>query len=152
MATIIVDQHLTKERALELFKRQFGRKYVVEEKRGIGRDFHVKKSNWLAVEVKLRQGRGGGTTLDFSGYTPSFWHRLLPVLGVFLGIPGLVGAYLLMFFALRPSRKEMEQEIAQFIESGAISTPPHRPPAEEREEPALVTASGRTGVVGASVD
>ena len=149
MATITVDQHLTTERALELFKRQFGHKYEVEEKRGIGQDFHVRKSNWLAVRVKLRQGQGGGTTFFFSGFTPSFWHRLLPVLGVFAGVLGVVGAFLIMLLALRPSRKELEREIAQFVESGALSTPRDQPPAEE---PELVVASGRTGVVGASVN
>ena len=159
MATITVNQHLTEERAVELFRRQFAGKYVVEEKRGIGQDFMVRKSNWLAIRVKLRQGQVGGTTFFFSGFTPSFWHRMLPVMGVVGGIPGVAGAFLIMFLVLRSSRKELEQEIAQFIESGAISTPPHRPSAEEPEEavspgglPAPVAASGRNGVTGASVD
>ena len=155
MATITVGQHLTAKRALELFRRRFVAKYVVEEKRGISQDFLVRKSNWLAVRVKLRQGQVGGTTFFFSGYTPSFWHRLLPLLGVFLGIPGILGAYLAMFLALRPSRKDMEQEIAQFIESGAVSIPPDLPPVEEPAEaglPEVIGASGQTGVAPALVD
>ena len=159
MATITVNQHLTEERAVELFRRQFAGKYEVEKKRGLGQDFIVKKSNWLAIRVKLRQGRVGGTTFFFSGYTPSFWHRMLPVLGVFGGVPGVAGAFLIMFLVLRSSRKELEQEIARFIESGAISTRPDRPRTEEPEEavspgeqPALVGAPGLNGVASASVN
>ena len=122
MATITVaDQpELTKECAIEVFRRHFAGKYEMEERKGPVHDFVVKKSDWTAVWVRLRQGQNG-TTFSFAGFTPSLRYRLLPVLGVIGGLPGIVVAYVIMYLALRPSRKAMEEEISQFIRNGVAS-------------------------------
>ena len=110
------DPELTKERAVELFKSHFSGKYEVQEKNGISHDIVVKKSDWLAVGVRFRQGPNGGT-YSFAGFTPAFRYRMLPVLGVFAGLPGVIAAFGIMFLALRPRRKDMEDEIARFIQN-----------------------------------
>ena len=145
MATIDLGHHpeLTKERVGVLLERRFGDRYEVEEKWGFTHDVIVKKSRWLAVGVKLRQGPRG-TALSFSGFTPSFLLRMLPVLGVIGGIPGVIGAFLIMFLALRPSRKRMEEEVAEYIRNvGEFAyVAPHQgtpegPPRGPRTQPAL---------------
>ena len=116
MATIIVNDHpeLTKERALELFRNHFSGKYDVQEKNGISHDFIVKKSDWLAVGVRFRRGPNGNA-FSFAGFTPSLRYRMLPVLGVFAGLPGVLATFAIMVLALRPRRKELEEEISRFI-------------------------------------
>ena len=118
MATITVNDHpeLTKEGAIELFRNQFSGKYEVQEKSGMLNDFVVKKSDWHAVGVRFRQGPNG-STFSFAGFTPSLRYRMLPVVGVLAGFPGVLAAFAFMFFALRPRRKAMEDEIARFIQN-----------------------------------
>lgn len=118
MATITVTDHpeLTDDRAIELFRSHFSGKYEVPEKNGIFNDFVVKKSDWHAVGVRFRQGPIG-STFSFAGFTPSWRYRMLPLLGVVAGFPGVLTAFAIMFLALRPRRKEMEEEIARFIQN-----------------------------------
>ncbi len=116
MARIIVNDNpeLTKERALELFRNHFSGKYEVQEKNGISHDFIVKKSDWQAVGARFRRGPNG-SSFSFAGFTPSLRYRMLPVLGVVAGLPGVLAAFAIMFLALRPRRKELEEEISRFI-------------------------------------
>ena len=116
MATISMGHHpeLTEERVLEMFRSHFAGKYEIQQKSGLFQDFALKKSNWLAIGVRFRQGQNGAT-LNFTGFTPSILHRMLPALGIFAGIPGILASFGLMFLVLRPSRKAMEEELSQFI-------------------------------------
>jgi len=116
MARIIVSDYpeLTKERALELFRNHFSGKYEVQGENGTFNDFVVRKSDWHAVGIRFREGPNGGT-FSFSGFTPSLLYRMLPILGVFAGFPGVVAAVTIMFLALTPSRKELEKEISGFL-------------------------------------
>ena len=84
------------------------------QRNGTFNDFVVKKNDWHAVRVRFREGPNG-STFSFSGFTPSLRYRMLPVLGVFAGFPGVVAAFAIMFMALRPRRKELEEEISRFI-------------------------------------
>ncbi len=126
MARIIVSDQpeLTKERTLELFRNHFSGKYEVQEGNGISRDFIVKKSDWQAVGVRFRRG-ANGSTVSFAGFTPSFRYRMLPLLGVVVGWPGVLAAFAVMFFALRPRRKELEEEISQFIMNARFESASH---------------------------
>ena len=132
MARIIVRDHpeLTKERALELFRNHFSGKYEVQEKNGAFNDFVVKKSDWNAVGVRFREGPNG-STFSFSGFTPSLRYRMLPVLGVFAGFPGVLAAFAIMFLALRPRRKVLEGEISRFILNGNFDSPGSFDPVPE---------------------
>jgi hypothetical protein len=71
MAVVHIKQHpeITAEKAMEIFKKGFAGKYEVYKwnRPGSVRDFVVKKSNLIAVAVKLKQekDRTSFTYIDF---------------------------------------------------------------------------------------
>ncbi len=94
---------LTKEQAREVFERAFTGKYEIVRSTAMRRDFIVKKNSWSGVGVRLKHERTG-TSFVFTGLIPNVALQIL--------FGGLV-AYLF----LRPSWRELEAEIAQFIEN-----------------------------------
>ena len=104
MATINIGHNpaLTPERAMAIFQRRFAGTYQVYETKRRLRDFIVKKSDWAGVGVKVKQDPNK-TTLVFTGMMPN---------PIFQALFGGLASYLF----LRSSWKELEDEIAAFIE------------------------------------
>ena len=109
MATVTVAHHpeLTVENAAEVFKEHFGDKYQVDATSTLGRleRIVIKKSGWTAVYVTLTQA-SGKTSFVFGGFMPSMVSRV-PFAG------------LIEVLFLRPSWKQMEEEVGTFIENAA---------------------------------
>ena len=112
---------LTKEQAREAFARHFEGKYDVIQSNAMRRDFIVKKSGWSGVGVRLKQDKTG-TSFIFTGLIPNVLLQMLF---------GGVVAYLF----LRSSWKELEAEIAQFIENEpSFRQPAPKPKKQKRIE------------------
>jgi hypothetical protein len=105
---------LTAEQAREVFAEHFAGKYEIVRSNAMRRNFIVKKSGWSGVGVRLKQEKTG-TSFVFTGIMPNMLLQLLF---------GGVASYLF----LRPSWKELEAEVTEFIQS-----------APEFQAPATVT-------------
>ena len=115
MATITIGYRpdLTPERAMQIFAEHFGRRCEVTTTWIRNRDFVVKKSAWTGVGVRVKQEKDA-TTFVFTAVMPSlFWQFLF----------GGVIAYLL----LRPQWKDLEAEVAAFIEHNPAFLPEQTP-------------------------
>jgi hypothetical protein len=94
---------LTPDQAREVFAQHFAGKYEVVTSNALNRQFIIRKSGWAGVGVRLKQEKTG-TSFVFTGLIPNV------ALQVMFG-----GAIAYLF--LRSSWKELEAEIAQFIEN-----------------------------------
>jgi hypothetical protein len=99
---------LTKEQAMDIFRKQFAGKYEVESWKGplVGsrRDFVVVKNPWTGVSVKLEQAPAE-TRFVYSGLAPRVWARIM-----FAGGLGFVLVGFLLWNGLTA-------EVKQFIEN-----------------------------------
>ncbi len=70
--------NLTKEQAIEIFRKRFEGKYRIEDIKGIRilRDFMVVKNPFVGVAIKLEQG-ANETKFIYGGLCPRLWARLL---------------------------------------------------------------------------
>ena len=68
---------LTVDSCINIFDGQFGNRYkIVRTPRMLRRDFQIEKNPWVCVGVHLQQ-EPNQTSFVFSGFTPSFWRRIL---------------------------------------------------------------------------
>jgi len=108
MAKVIVGHHpeLTKEDAMEVFRRHFAGKYEVHliKSKAIVRDFGIKKGYWTAVLVRLEQ-KPEQTVFNFIGTPPTAMSRLLAMVFFIFSWPAANAC------------KRMEKEIKAFIEN-----------------------------------
>jgi hypothetical protein len=94
--------------ARAIFARGMAGRYEIVTSEVRSRHFIVQKDNWRGVGVKLQQ-RGGETRFVFTGMISNFW------LQFFFG--GMFSYPL-----LRGSWREMEAEVAEYIESESAFT------------------------------
>ncbi len=80
--TVAHKPELTKERAMEIFARQFSDKYRVAPIRAPFRDFVIEKNAFVGVAVKLEQS-STETKFVYNAFTSRWWARAL--LGVLIG-------------------------------------------------------------------
>jgi len=104
---------LTKEQAMEIFRKHFEGKYEVVLTSGLQRarrDFWVKKNGFIGVAVRLEQTEGE-TKFTYGGNFPS----ILAMVLVFASLAILIGiiAWLLCYFLWNG----LTGEVRSFIES-----------------------------------
>jgi hypothetical protein len=108
---------LTVDQVWSVFARHFGGKYDVVPSNAHRRDFIVKKNAWAGVGVRLKQERTG-TSFIFTGLIPNMTQQLL-----FGGMAS--------YFFLRSDWKDMEAEIADFIQNEPSFQRPNDPAMEQ---------------------
>ena len=114
--TIAHKPELTVKEAVAAFRSHFGDRYEVYEKGhgkmpplgppfGLPNDFAVKKSEWVAVGVQLKQGRNK-TSFVFASFVPAF----LPagIIAAFLIGPALLPFRFVLMFAANPLHNEVK--------------------------------------------
>ena len=112
MAKYRVGRVVTAKAAMEAFQKHFGTKYRVY-KPGLyafKEDFHIKKTGWAAVAVRVKQD-SKGTEFKFYPCISSVWNYLFVIL-----IAGII-AYIIIYPRVRPTVKDMEKEVRCFLEN-----------------------------------
>ena len=111
MAVVTISHHpeLTSKAAMEIFQRHFEQKYSIYRIKSVNRDFVMKKSEWRAVSVGLKQGNNR-TSFGFIAFIPS---KLRNIGLILCGIIPVFLAYAI----LKPGWREMEGDIESFIKN-----------------------------------
>jgi hypothetical protein len=111
MAVVTINHHpeLTSKAAMEMFQRHFEDKYAIYAIKSVNRDFVIKKSEWRAVSVRLKQEKNS-TSFVFIAFVPSKLRNI----GLILW--GIVPVFL-AYAILKPGWREMEREIESFIKN-----------------------------------